>query len=181
MGRFKGVNMKKNWVTDPDISVNKKKLEQIFDITESEYTLPEQIKEVRESLDQSQESIDPDSILHQNIDRANRILNLVEKEFEQGKIKGSLLEAAASLINGITSAANSIVGVSHGDSQIEIKQKQLELKERELMIKQALGEKSGKGSGNVINAIVTDRESLLEMIRESKGNPGKKILSQTDK
>lgn len=180
MGRFKGVNMKKNWVTDPDISVNKKKLEQIFDITESEYTLPEQIKEVRESLDQSQESIDPDSILHQNIDRANRILDLLEQDLKQG-LKSTRLEAAASLINGITSAANSIVGVSHGDSQIEIKQKQLELKERELMIKQALGEKSGKGSGNVINAIVTDRESLLEMIRESKGNPGKKILSQTDK
>lgn len=159
------------YVKEMDTVLDKKKLNQIFDLP-NDQNLPEEIKNMKKQLqsvekDIEDNNINPDIILNDNIERANRFLDIVETEFNNGRVKGTLLEAAASLINGITSAANSIMGSGYNDDQVRLKEKALEIKEKELFLKQAMNDNKGEENkgGNVINAIVTDRESLLDMIK----------------
>lgn len=161
------------FVKEVDTVLDKKKLNEIFELPNQE-NLPEAIKTLKKDLqlvekEIEENNINPDVILESNIDRANRFLDIVERELDEGNVKGVLLEAAASLINGITSAANSIIGGGYNDDQVRLKEKTLELKEKELMIKQAMNDKKGENkSTNVFNTIMTDRESLLEMIKEQQ-------------
>lgn len=174
------------FVKEVDTVLDKKKLNDIFELPSQE-NLPEAIKEMKKDLQSVEKEIEdnninPDEILNTNIDRANRLLDIVEIELGEGRVKGVLLEAAASLINGITSAANSIVGSSYNDDQVRLKEKTLELKEKELMIKQAMNDKKGENKGgNVINAIVTDRESLLEMIKANEGENNQTNIKENKK
>ena len=160
-------------VKEVDTVLDNKKLNQIFDIP-NESNLPDTINKLKKELqtveeDLEESDINPDIILQNNIERANNFLDKIEELMEQGKVTGVLLEAAGTLINAITSAANSIVGGSFNDEQVRLKDKALQLKEQELMIKQAINNKKGEESsdkGNTINAIFTDRESLLQMIKD---------------
>lgn len=159
------------FVKEIDIVLDKNKLNNIFDIPSNE-NLPDTIKKLKKDLQTiennlEESDINPDIILQDNIDRANRFLDKIEEQMGIGKVTGTLLEAAGSLINAITSAANSISGGAYNDDQIRLKEKALELKEQELLIKHAMNEKKGieNYTGTTINAIVTDRESLLEMIK----------------
>jgi hypothetical protein len=160
------------FVKEVDTVLDKKKLNTIFELPDQK-NLPEKINEMKKELQSvekeiEENNIDSDEILNSNIERANRFLDIVERELEEGRVKGVLLEAAASLINGITSAANSIVGSSYNDDQTRLKEKALELKEKELFLKQSMNEKKGDKSTNIFNTIMTDRESLLEMIKEQQ-------------
>lgn len=160
------------FVKEVDTVLDKKKLNTIFELPDQK-NLPEKINEMKKELQSVEKeiednNIDSDEILNSNIERANRFLDIVERELEEGRVKGVLLEAAASLINGITSAANSIVGSSYNDDQVRLKERTIELKEKELFLKQSINDKKGDKSTNIFNTIMTDRESLLEMIKEQQ-------------
>lgn len=154
-----------------DSNVNTKLLEKEFNISNTPRNQEEQIQqfeEMRETLDEASNLPDPDNILHDNIQRANRILDQAEEELREGGLSARMVEVCAQMINAITSAANSIVGTSY-DDEMELKREKLELEKKKLAIKQATQSlPEGENKNTTINAIVTDRESLLKMISEAK-------------
>lgn len=158
-----------------DRMINSNKLNSLFgssgavDNQEINNTISES-EEITESLE---EQDNPDDIIYRNIERANRFLDQIENNLASG-LNARLFEVAAGLIATVTQAATSIVGNTK-NMEIEYKQRILDLKEREIAVKEALG---SKGGGKTINnMIVTDRESLLKMI---KGEEPKETSSQYD-
>ena len=110
----------------------------------------------------TQERRDPDTIIYNNIDRAERFLDKIEEEVNNGSVNARMMEVASALINSITQASASIVGSNQYSDEMLYKERVLALKEREVMVKEALG----KGGSNKItnNVLVTSREDLLKMI-----------------
>jgi hypothetical protein len=49
------------------------------------------------------------SVLESNIDRANRILDLIEGELNDGNFEARLIEVAGQLINSVTNAQKEII------------------------------------------------------------------------
>lgn len=138
----------------------------------------EKINEMRKDLIRSKEENDPDDILHENIKRANTLLDILQNQIQdespEKKHKGSkarLFEVSAQLINSITNATTSIVGTSKDDFEQEYKLQLLELEKQKLAVKFALngGKDNNKQIGTVNNnLIVTDRQSLLNMIKDEE-------------
>lgn len=128
-------------------------------------------QELAESMKQKEEQEDPDNILYQNIDRANRFLDILENEITEEdpesktpkkKNISRLFEVSAQLINAITSATQSIAGSYKDDMEYQYKLELLELKNKELAIKHAL--KGGEGYTTNNNLIVSSREDILDLI-----------------
>ena len=120
----------------------------------------------------------PDQILSDNIERANRILDVLENDArESQKISARKAEVMAQLINSVTNAANSIITDEYNKEYLHLRNNVLRLKEKEIQIKQ-IG--SGR-SGTTQQILVTDRESILKILREGKGGgsaPDVKQLEQ---
>jgi len=103
-----------------------------------------------------------DEILKSNIDRANRILDNVETIMCDG-VDARMVEVAGQLINAVTNAATQIMGDFHNITNLQLKRDALELKNRELEMKMDLGKKPTNQ-----NLIVTDRESLLKILKKGE-------------
>ena len=144
-----------------DKLINNNKLKDMFNISQ-EPSLPSiQSLEV-EARDIKSDRKDPDDIIYDNIERASRLLDKIELELENSS-SARMFEVAAGLINAITQASTSIIGnTQHYDEQL-YKEKLLQLKEREISVKEAL---NNRGNKTVNNILVTDRESLLKIIKE---------------
>lgn len=139
----------------------------------------EKIKQMKsdlaESMKQKEDQEDPDNILYQNIDRANRFLDILENEITaedpesktpKKKNISRLFEVSAQLINAITSATQSIAGSYKDDMEYQYKLELLELKNKELAIKHAL--KGGEAYTTNNNLIVSSREDILDLISNQK-------------
>ena len=144
-------------------------------------TIQEMKNALQESMDKRNEMEDPDNIIYRNIDRANKFLDILEDKInnrEKGQKDGiaRLFEVSAQLINAITTATGNIIGGQKDDMEYQYKLQLLELKNKELTIKQAINT-GGKG-GNTTNQqiIVSDRESILDLIYNQK-----KIEENTEK
>jgi len=148
-----------------DNQINNTKLQKMFNISTS--TLPSE-NDIVEQLPENLKN-DPDNIILNNIDRANRLLDKIEGEIENGG-SARMYEVSAQMINAVTTASSSIVGSNVHMDELEYKNKVLELKEREVAIKEALGVKKTSESQITNNLIVADRESLLNIINDKKEN-----------
>ena len=131
--------------------------------------------ELQESIKQKDEQEDPDNILYQNIERANRFLDILEDRItgRGEKVKkestSRLFEVSAQLINAITSATQSIAGSYQNDLDYQYKLEKLELENKKLMIQYALkGGDGNQGSTTNNNLIVSSREDILDMINAQK-------------
>ena len=129
----------------------------------------QEVEDLKNELANSEEIInqskvnDPDETLQENINRANRFLDKIEKQVEQdAEIDSRMLEVASQLINAVTTSANNIVANAHNEEQLDLKKKDTELKEQKLK-HQLEGDGGGK-INNQQNIIVSSREELLDMI-----------------
>lgn len=147
--------------------LNEEKLSEVLDID----VVEAEVVEIQTNL-----SIDginttrrtPDALLTDNIERANRILDILEKDAtDNEQISARKAEVMAQLINAVTNAANSIISDEYNKEYLQIRNSVLLLKEKELRIKE-LGYGSGSG-GTSDRLIITDRESILKIIKEGKG------------
>jgi len=153
--------------TDPQINMDS--LNKEFDVQiQSEDSMEVQIQEVqdmRKELTEIENGFpDSDQIILDNIERANRILDIVEKNIKDGDHSARFLEVAGQLINAVTAAATSVTGISYNQQIIDNKNRALDIKERELEVKSIV-----KGAENVNitnNNLVMSREDLLDMINE---------------
>jgi len=141
--------------------------------------LEAEIAEITNDLDinKFKSKSNPDQVLSDNIERANRILDILEDDAnETRKISARKAEVMAQLINSVTNAANSIISDEYNKAYLQIRNSVLRLKEKEIQIKQI-----GGGRGSTQQILVTDRESILKILREGKGGgsaPDVKQLEQ---
>ena len=116
--------------------------------------------------------IDEDAIINQNIERANRVLDRIEDEMDRGNFNARMVEVFSKLIDSVTTAASQIQSSSYNNDYLVLKQKLAELKEMEVKHKVKGLIKGNTQIDTQQNIIVTDRESILEII---KGNKNKDI------
>jgi hypothetical protein len=141
---------------------------QIIDIGTGE--ILGEVNAMRKELKELEDDLpDADQILVNNIDRANRILDKVEASIETGAFTASMIEAAGKMIETVTSAANSITGIGYNAEVIRQKDRDLDRKERELLVKGIVGKVEGGLTINN-NNLTMNREDLMKMIKESKGD-----------
>jgi hypothetical protein len=112
---------------------------------------------------------DPIQILYNNIDRANKLLDILDRQVDDG-IESRQIEVAAKMIETINSAVEKIFTNQIEYDMLSLKDKMLGLKQRELDIKEKMGLLSGAQKVNQQNILITDRESILKVIREKKEN-----------
>jgi len=107
---------------------------------------------------------DPDEIIKTNIDRANRILDQVEDELQNGNFSARLVEVAAKTMDSITNAVAQIQSTVYNNDYLQLKARVVELKESELDYKVKNLKKPNVGSQNII---FTDRESVLKALKNN--------------
>lgn len=150
--------------------ISTKKMNDALDVKDvSDTDSKQEVEELKNELAESEDIIsqnkigDPDETLQENINRANRFLDKIEKQVEQdSEIDSRMLEVASQLINAVTTSANNIVANAHNEEQLDIKKKDTELKEQKLK-HQLEGNNDGKINTQQ-NIIVSSREELLDMI-----------------
>jgi hypothetical protein len=142
--------------------------------------LEAEITEITDSLDinRVKGKSHPDLILSDNIERANRVLDILEQNArESQKISARSAEVMAQLINAVTNAANSIISDEYNKAYLQIRNNVLRLKEKEIQIKQI----GGGRSGSTTNILVTDRESIMKILKEGKGGGSAPDVKQIEK
>lgn len=103
-----------------------------------------------------------DDLLKNNIDRANRILDRMEYEMENGNFSARMAEVTSQLINAVTTAISQNFTNNYNISYLQLRDNIVKLKEIELKHKLSYGK--GPKTLNQ-NIIVTDRESLLKFLK----------------
>jgi len=134
--------------------------------------------ECDESIDNSNDVIDemvisdgasienPDKILESNINKANTVLDKVISEMKRGNFSARMAEVAGQLVNAVTNAVDKVYLKNVGIDNLLIKDKMLSLKEKEASIREKLVDARGKTPREKL--IVTDRETILGMLKEEK-------------
>ncbi len=140
-----------------------------------------EVVEILDSLDINTIRKSPDLVLSENIERANRILDIMEiNAIDDRKISARKAEVMAQLINAVTNAATSIVSDDYNKEYLQIRRDVILLKEKELRIREI-----GAGTPGTQQLIIADRESILKVLRdrEGKGVGGDKLpdVKQLDK
>jgi len=152
---------------NPQVNVQSLNKEFNIDI-ESGNILNQQIQKVQEMRTElaeiDEDAIDSDKIIMDNINRANRILDIVETNVENGDHSARFLEVAGQLINAVTAAATSITGISYNQQVIDTKNRALDIKEKEVAVKGIV--KNADNVNITNNNLVMSREDLLKMIKE---------------
>jgi len=143
--------------------LNRTKLSEAFDIDSIE-------REVKELPDGQK---DTDEIIRDNIDRANTILDDVQYEMGNGNFSARMVEVAAKLIDSVTGAASQIQSNTYNEEYLLLREKLVYLKklETESKVKLAAGK---EGSVTNQNIIVTDRQSILDILKGDKQIEGEK-------
>ena len=122
------------------------------------------MKKELQGISKELEGEDPDKIILDNINRANRMLDLIEEDVKSGSRSARLFEVCGQLINAITSAATSITGISYNQQVIDNKERALDIKEKELTVKNIA---RGDGDVNVTNNnLIMTQQQLLDMLKE---------------
>lgn len=104
-----------------------------------------------------------EEILRKNISRANRILDRVEFEMNNGNFQARLVEVAGQLINSVSTAVANLNLTEYNLQYLELRNRIVSLKEFEVKLK----ERNNSGVTNQ-NIIVTDRETILRMLENKK-------------
>jgi hypothetical protein len=111
---------------------------------------------------------DPDLVISTNINKANAILDRIIEEINSSGMSPRLGEVASQLIATINQAASQIYTKEFDMSGLRIKHKMLELKEREVRLKELTTIPNAQGKTVNQNIIVTDRETVLRLLKENK-------------
>ena len=135
------------------MELNRKGLSEEFDI---EYVKAEN-KKLETQSKNAEES------LEENIKRANRILELVENELNEGNFSARLIEVAGQIMNTVTNANKEIITSINYKTYLQIREKLIQYKYDELKSKQ----NKIKTPTNQ-NIKVTTREDVLAILNKDK-------------
>lgn len=141
--------------------LNRKKLSEEFSL---DLTDDKNIDKFLEDIKPPKDADDPDDILRENIQRANRFLDKVENEIEEGNFSARMLEVAGQLLNSVTAAASQIQSSGYNDAYLQVREKLVSLKQVELELKRRKLEKGSSGTTKQ-QMIIASREDILGIIR----------------
>lgn len=116
---------------------------------------------------------DPRTIIANNIDRANEILDKVQEELNSGNFTARLVEVAGNLINSVTAASKELISDENYKKYLHLRDKLVKLKKIEIDWKVS-------GKGNRIanqNLILANREDILKIL----GNKNKSLPEPENK
>lgn len=146
--------------------LNEEKIAEHLNMDEAE--VEAEIVHILDSLDINTIRKSPDQVLSENIGRANRILDIMELDaVTTQKISARKAEVMAQMINAVTNAATSIISDDYNKEYLQIRRDVILLKEKELRIRQI-----GAGTPGTQQLIVTDRESIMKILKDGKGVGG---------
>lgn len=111
----------------------------------------------------------PDQVLSDNIGKANAILDRIIVEMNRTGMSPRLGEVAGQLIANINQSVGQLYGKNIDIGNLHLKSKLVEYKKREIELKEKMASKNAGGVVNQ-NLIVTDRETVLKLLRENKEN-----------
>ncbi len=114
---------------------------------------------------------EPDKIVAQNISKANLLLDYVIREIDNGNFSPRMVEVASLLINAINGSTTQLYAKSFNEASLQLRMKALQLKEKQL----GLLERGGNVKNQ--NLIITDRETVLKMLKDA---PDTKLLEDDD-
>jgi hypothetical protein len=172
------------WIEEEaEKDLNRQALEEEFGLSNTIDHRLEKLQEMRSQLEDLSNAPDPDDILLKNIERANRLMDLAEAQAEEGEAPSNrTLEVISMLINAVTTAANSIVGSGFNQQVLEQKSRALDLKQQELEIKKIMSASKlnappiENNKGGNVNVFVSDRETVLKMIRGESLEKEEKVI-----
>ena len=144
------------------MELNRKGLSDEFDI--------EYIKAENKKLEK--QSKNAEESLEDNVETANRVLELVESELNEGNFSARLVEVAGQIMNTITNANKEIITNINYKTYLQIREKLIQYKYDELKSKQ----NKMKISTNQ-NIIISNREDILKIL----GGDNKQIENKGDK
>jgi hypothetical protein len=104
---------------------------------------------------------DPDKIIAQNISKANLLLDHVIREIDNGNFSPRMIEVASLLINAINGSTTQLYAKSFNEASLQLRIKALQLKEKQL------GLLARDGNVKNQNLIITDRETVLKMLKDA--------------
>lgn len=132
------------------MEINRDNLSDVFDMDEIESEV-ERLTLVSES--------NPEEALKQNIDRANRILDRVENELENGNFTARMVEVAGNILNTVTNSSKELITNINYKKYLQIREKMVKYKYDELEAKQQKFR-----SPTSQNIIVSNREDIMKLI-----------------
>jgi hypothetical protein len=102
---------------------------------------------------------DPEEVLKENIDRANRILDRVEQEIESGNMTARMVEVAGNILNTVTNSSKEIMANINYKKYLQIRESMVKYKYDELESK-----KQKFRSPTSQNIIVSNREDIMKLL-----------------
>lgn len=147
-----------------EFGIDESELEGLEDNDEKEVPTEESLMPENESVDIN----DPDKILEDNINKANKVLDKIIYEMSRGSFSARMGEVAGQLVNAVTNAVDKVFARDAGIKNLLIKDKMLGLKEKETGIKERLLEMKGKkeGKDGKEKLLITDRETILKILNK---------------
>ena len=154
-----------------------KLLEELNIEEEKDKNLPMPIEELND--DEKRKELDSlgstDDIIKSNILKLNKIFDVATSEIMRGNTSSRSIEAASKLADSITNAAKTLSEIEVQDvtlglqtRHIEVKEKNYNLKEFEVKKKMEHYDTQPENVTNN-NILITDRESLLKMLKMDAG------------
>lgn len=142
--------------------LNRENLENEFDVATEPIT-PELVPEDEFENEWENEN-NPRTIIKNNIERANAILDKVEIEINSGNFSARLVEVAGNIINSITAASKELISDENYKQYLVLRKKLVKYKKLEVEWK--ITGKSNKITNQ--NLILTNREDLLKLMNKDK-------------
>lgn len=102
---------------------------------------------------------DPQDVIRSNMERANRILNILESELNRGNITNRAMEVASALINSVTLSSKELIADNNYKKYLQVREKMIKYKYDELEFK-----KNKKEQPTNQNLIIASREDILKVI-----------------
>jgi hypothetical protein len=137
-------------------------LDEIFSDGEESNMMKEQKKVEFETDIDYDDALDA---LKKNIHNANKLLEKIQEEMNNGNFSARLAEVAGNVLNSVTQASKEIISDKNYEKYMEVRRQLAELKKKEVDIKQA---KLVRPASQTNNILVTNREDLLKMLEDKK-------------
>lgn len=102
---------------------------------------------------------DPEEALKENIDRANRILDRVEQELENGNFTARMVEVAGNILNTVSNSSKELLSNINYKKYLQIRASMVKYKYDELESKKAKFR-----SPTSQNIILSNREDIMKLL-----------------
>jgi len=106
----------------------------------------------------------PETILQQNVVKANFVLDRIIREMENGNFSARMAEVASKMVDSITNIASTIGAISNQIVDLQLKMESIKLREKQIDLMS--NAKKSSTTFNQQNILIVDRETLLKELKK---------------